>query len=47
MPIEFERNLSSDFGRRSTYYDAPSVKTDGAEIVATIVAICDEFEGHC
>ena len=25
---------------RSTYYDAPSVKTDDAEIVANITAIC-------
>ena len=29
---------------RSTYYGAPSVKTDDAEIVANITAICDEFE---
>ena len=25
---------------RSTYYDAPPVKTDDAEIVANITAIC-------
>src|ERR1700733_16109280 len=31
---------------RSTYYDAPSVKTDDAEIVANITAICDEFEAY-
>ena len=28
---------------RSTYYDAPSVKTDDAEIVANITAICDRL----
>jgi hypothetical protein len=27
---------------QATYYDAPSVKTDDAEIVANITAICDE-----
>ena len=31
---------------RSTYYDAPPVKTDDAEIVANITAICDEFEAY-
>ena len=31
---------------RSTYYDAPPVKTDAAEIVANITAICDEFEAY-
>jgi len=31
---------------RSTYYDAPPVKVDGAEIVAAITAICDEFETY-
>jgi putative transposase len=31
---------------RSTYYDAPRVKTDDAEIVANIAAICDEFEAY-
>ena len=31
---------------RSTYYDAPSVKTFNAEIVANITAICDEFEAY-
>jgi hypothetical protein len=29
---------------RSTYYDAPSRKADDAEIIATMMAICDEFE---
>jgi putative transposase len=29
---------------RSTYYDAPSRQADDAEIVATMIAICDEFE---
>ena len=29
---------------RSTYYDAPPVKADDAEIVATIIAICNEVE---
>jgi hypothetical protein len=28
---------------RSTDYDAPPVKADDAEIVATITAICNEF----
>ena len=31
---------------RSTYYDAPPVKTDDAEIVANITAICNEFEAY-
>jgi hypothetical protein len=31
---------------RSTYYDAPPVKTDDAEIVANIRAICNEFEAY-
>ena len=31
---------------RSTYYDAPPVKTPDAEIVANITAICDEFEAY-
>ena len=31
---------------RSTYYDAPPVKTDDAEIVANITGICDEFEAY-
>jgi len=31
---------------RSTYYDAPSVKTDDGEIVAAMIAICDEFETY-
>ncbi len=29
---------------RSTYYDAPEIPADEAEIVARIKAICDEFE---
>ena len=29
---------------RSTYYDAPSRKADDAEIIAAMMAICDEFE---
>jgi putative transposase len=29
---------------RSTYYDAPARKTDDAEIVLRITAICEEFE---
>jgi putative transposase len=31
---------------RSTYYDAPPVKADDAEIVTTIIAICNEFEAY-
>ena len=31
---------------RSTYYDAPSLPTDGAALVATMMAICDEFEAY-
>jgi hypothetical protein len=31
---------------RSTYYDAPPAKADDAAIVATITAICDEFEAY-
>jgi putative transposase len=31
---------------RSTFYDAPAAKADDAEIVARIVAICDEFEAY-
>jgi len=31
---------------RSTYYDAPAVKTDDGEIVAAMIAICDEFETY-
>ncbi len=31
---------------RSTYYDAPSRKADDAEIIATMMTICDEFEGY-
>jgi putative transposase len=31
---------------RSTYYDAPPVKVDYAEIVTAITAICDEFEAY-
>jgi len=29
---------------RSTFYDAPAVKADDAEIVTAMTAICDEFE---
>jgi putative transposase len=31
---------------RSTYYDAPSLPTDGAALVASMIAICDEFEAY-
>jgi putative transposase len=31
---------------RSTYYDAPAMKADEAQIVARIAAICDEFETY-
>jgi putative transposase len=31
---------------RSTYYDKPSLPADGATIVATMIAICDEFEAY-
>jgi putative transposase len=31
---------------RSTYYDGPSYKADDAEIIATMMAICDEFEAY-
>ena len=31
---------------RSTYYDAPPVKTDDVAIVTNITAICDEFEAY-
>src|SRR6266567_618783 len=31
---------------RSTYYDAPTVKADDAEIVVAMTAICDEFEAY-
>jgi putative transposase len=31
---------------RSTYYDAPSRKADDDEIIATMRAICDEFEAY-
>ena len=31
---------------RSTFYDAPAVKADDAEIVERIKAICDEFEAY-
>ena len=30
----------------STYYDAPAVKADDAEIVVALTAICDEFEAY-
>ena len=29
---------------RSTFHDAPAIKTGDAEIVARITAICEEFE---
>jgi putative transposase len=31
---------------RSTYYDAPSLPTDDAALVAAMIAICDEFEAY-
>lgn len=31
---------------RSTFYDAPRVKADDAEIIERIKAICDEFEAY-
>ena len=31
---------------RSTYYDVPSVPTDDAALVATMIAISDEFEAY-
>ena len=31
---------------RSTYYDVPSSPTDAAALVATMIAICDEFEAY-
>jgi putative transposase len=31
---------------RSTYYDAASREADDGEIVATMIAICDEFEAY-
>ena len=31
---------------RSTYYDVPSLPTDDTALVATIVAICNEFEAY-
>lgn len=31
---------------RSTFYDAPAAQADDAEIVARMVAICDEFEAY-
>jgi putative transposase len=31
---------------RSTFYDAPSVKADDAEIIANMITICDEFETY-
>jgi putative transposase len=31
---------------RSTYYDVPSVPTEDAALVATMIAICDEFEAY-
>jgi putative transposase len=31
---------------RSTYYDVPSLPTDDPALVATMRAICDEFEAY-
>ena len=31
---------------RSTYYDVPSLPTDDVALVATMRAICDEFEAY-
>ena len=31
---------------RSTYYDVPLLPTDDAALVATMIAICDEFEAY-
>jgi putative transposase len=31
---------------RSTYYDKPFLPADDAAIVATMIAICDEFEAY-
>ena len=31
---------------RSIYYDVPSLPTDDAALVATMIAICDEFEAY-
>jgi putative transposase len=31
---------------RSTYYDVPSLPIDDAALVATMIAICDEFEAY-
>ena len=31
---------------RSIYYDAPSLPTDDAALVATMIAVCDEFEAY-
>jgi putative transposase len=31
---------------RSTFYDAPVAQIEDAEIVARMVAICDEFEAY-
>jgi putative transposase len=31
---------------RSTYYDAASREADDGDIVATMIAICDEFEAY-
>jgi putative transposase len=30
----------------STYYDVPSLRTDDATLVSTMIAICDEFEAY-
>lgn len=31
---------------RSTFYDAPALKADDAEIIANMITICDEFETY-
>ena len=31
---------------RSTYYDVPALPIDDAALVATMMAICDEFEAY-
>jgi putative transposase len=31
---------------RSTFYDAPAIAADDAEIVTKIAVICDEFESY-
>ena len=31
---------------RSTYYDVAPLRTDDTALVATMIAICDEFEAY-